>query len=138
MIFIDTNIVVDILNRDPIWFRWSVDRVVHATEDAHVAISAVAVAELSWTFESLGDLGNKFDQMSVRTQPLTAEAAFIAGKRFQSFRRTRREEDHPRVLPDFLIGAQASVEGTCLLTRDPRLYRRYFPDLLLITPETHP
>ena len=38
------------------------------------------------------------------------------------------------MLSDFFIGAHAVIEGWSLLTRDPRLYRTYFPDLALITP----
>jgi predicted nucleic acid-binding protein len=136
--FVDTNVVVDILRRDPHWFGWSFDRLALATEAGAVMISAVVVAELSWTFDMLDDLTGKLNRMSMSTQSLTPGAAFVAGKRFQSFRRTRRDEDHPRVLPDFLIGAQALVDNAALLTRDPRLYLRYFPDLTLITPETQP
>lgn len=40
------------------------------------------------------------------------------------------------VLPDFLIAVHAIVLDQLLLTRDPALYRRYFPELSLITPET--
>jgi len=40
------------------------------------------------------------------------------------------------VLPDFLVAAHAIVLDQPLLTRDPALYRRYFPELSLITPET--
>ena len=138
MIFIDTNVVIDIFRRDPHWFDWSADRLTISTEDGGAAISAVVMAELSWSFDALEDLSIKLDQLSLDVRPLPASAAFIAGKRFQLFRRTRSEGDHPRVLPDFLIGAHALFEGASLLTRDPKLYRRYFPDLTLITPESHP
>jgi predicted nucleic acid-binding protein len=37
------------------------------------------------------------------------------------------------VLPDFFIGAHASVLGISLLTRDADRYARYFPRLSLIT-----
>jgi predicted nucleic acid-binding protein len=39
------------------------------------------------------------------------------------------------VLPDFFIGAHAAVIECPLLTRDAGRYRRYFPTVVLITPE---
>jgi predicted nucleic acid-binding protein len=40
------------------------------------------------------------------------------------------------VLPDFFIGAHATVTGMSLVTRDRGRYRSYFPIVELITPET--
>jgi len=40
------------------------------------------------------------------------------------------------VLPDLLIGAHAAVANLPLLTRDVARYRRYFPTVILISPET--
>jgi len=42
------------------------------------------------------------------------------------------------VLPDFIIGAHAAVQGWPLLTRDTRRYRRYFPTVELISPPEEP
>jgi predicted nucleic acid-binding protein len=136
--FLDTNIVIDVLRRDATWFAWSSSQLAGCIERGDVVVSAIAVAELSWGFDAFDDLVTKLDGLSLTIQTLSAAAAFEGGKRFHQYRRTRRDVDHPRVLPDFLIGAQALSQDAVLLTRDPKLYRRYFPDLSLITPETHP
>lgn len=44
----------------------------------------------------------------------------------------RRSRDN--VLPDFFIGAYASVLGCRILTRDDRRYRTYFPRVTLVAP----
>jgi hypothetical protein len=46
----------------------------------------------------------------------------------------RRGGAKTRVLPDFLIGAHAAVEGWPLLTRDAGRIRTYFPRLEVIAP----
>jgi len=60
------------------------------------------------------------------------EAAFLAGKCFQAYRKRGGFRSSP--LPDFYIGAHASVSGMKLLTRDAARYRTYFPKLGLIAP----
>jgi predicted nucleic acid-binding protein len=64
---------------------------------------------------------------------LTREALFLAGKAFSQYRRRGGTKTSP--LPDFFIGAQASVLNVPLLTRDPTRYRTYFPKVELITPK---
>ena len=59
-------------------------------------------------------------------------AAFLAGKCFVRYRRRSGSRRSP--LPDFYIGAHASVAGLTLLTRDATRYRSYFPGLEIIAP----
>jgi predicted nucleic acid-binding protein len=61
-------------------------------------------------------------------------ALFLAGKAFLRYR--RRRGPTTGVLPDFFIGAHATVTGMSLVTRDRGRYRSYFPIAELITPET--
>lgn len=136
MIFIDTNIFIDVLTRDPSWFAWSMGRLSAAQDEGKVAANAVVAAELARNYETCDALLARLAQISVTILPLDAQPAFIAGKAFGRYRRDRRGDEPRQVLPDFFIGAHAVTLAIPLLTRDPRLYRRYFPELTLITPET--
>ena len=73
-----------------------------------------------------------FRATTLLTCQLPWEAAFLAAKCFERYRRRRRRETSP--LPDFFIGAHAAVAGMTLLTRDARRYRTYFPKLKIIAP----
>jgi predicted nucleic acid-binding protein len=57
---------------------------------------------------------------------------FLAGKAFRAYR--ARGGIRTSLLPDFLIGAHATVAGLSLLTRDVARYRTYFPAATLIVP----
>ncbi|MEJ1974722.1 MAG: hypothetical protein WDN49_00445 [Acetobacteraceae bacterium] len=59
-------------------------------------------------------------------------ALFLAGKAFQRYRAAGGTRTG--VLPDFFIGAHASIAGLALLTRDAQRYRTYFPTISLIAP----
>ena len=61
------------------------------------------------------------------------EAAFLAARAHAAYR--QRGGERQMILPDFLIGAHALVEGCPLLSRDVRRYRQAYPGLVLITPE---
>lgn len=132
---VDTNVLIDILDKDPIWFDWSAAAVAESSSDG-VSASAIVVAELSRGFNAFDELYATLDELDVVILSLDEASAFTGGKRFQEFRRVRKPGENARILPDFLIGAHALTLGVPLLTRDTRLYRRYFPELTLITPET--
>lgn len=134
MILVDTNVIVDVLTGNPDWADWSSARLGEA--DGVTAINLVIVAELSRGFASLAMLQHAIGELGLVVEAMDESCAFLAGQRFLAYRRSRGGDTTQRVLPDFFIGAHASTLGCPLLTRDRRLYRSYFPDLTLITPET--
>lgn len=138
MIFVDTNIIIDVLQGDPRWMSWSIERLSDARADDHVVIDPIVIAELSRDYRTLADLQGAIAPLELTLRDLDDAAAFVAGHRFLQARAERGGDEAKRPLADFFIGAHALTLGTPLLTRDSRIYRRYFPDLTLITPETHP
>lgn len=130
---VDTNIIVDILTRDPTWFKWS-SATLHACADlGPLAINPIIYAELSVGFDRIEDLEEALPEGDWARLPLPWSAGFLAGRCFGQYR--RRGGQRPRPMPDFYIGAHAAVEGLDLITRDVTRYRTYFPSVELIAPQ---
>jgi predicted nucleic acid-binding protein len=131
--FVDSNVLIDVLEDVPEWVDWSSAALADAASDSTLTINSVVVGELAAGYESLGALLTRLEELGVVVEPLGSEPAFVAGKRFAAYRRSG--SDRSAILSDFLIGAHALGLGMPLLTRDTRIYRRHFPELEVITPE---
>jgi predicted nucleic acid-binding protein len=132
MILVDTNVLLDLVTDDPMWSDWSLARLEEAALNGPVLINDVVYAETSIRYERIEDLDAMLADAMIDLAPTPRPALFLAGKVFQQYRAA--DGVRTGVLPDFFIGAHASVEGWPLLTRDASRYRTYFPKLTLIAP----
>ncbi|MGB3390477.1 MAG: type II toxin-antitoxin system VapC family toxin [Pseudaminobacter sp.] len=133
---IDTNVLIDIAARDPVWLRWSRLKLEQARKNGSVLINQVIYSEFSIRYQTPEEVDSALPADEFRREGLPWHAAFAAAKAFALYR--RRGGSREKVLPDFLIGAHAAIRGYTLLTRDPSGYRTYFPGLDIIAPDTHP
>ncbi|WP_185983327.1 type II toxin-antitoxin system VapC family toxin [Aureimonas mangrovi] len=135
---VDSNVIIDLFARNSVSCHrdWSMERLLDAVEHGRVCVSAIAWTEVTQPYESERELRELLRPFDVVEEPLPFAAAYPAGQAHRRYRERggRRE----RTLPDFLIGAHALVAGHRLLTRDGSRYRDYFPDLAIVSPETHP
>jgi predicted nucleic acid-binding protein len=131
-VLVDSNVLLDVLTEDRRWFGWSSEALARAAEHDVVVINPIIYAEISIGFERIEDLDAALPTAVVERLPLPWPAAFLAGKCFVAYRRQGGARVAP--LPDFYIGAHASVSAMRLLTRDATRYRTYFPKLTLIAP----
>ena len=129
---VDTNVLFDYLSEDEDWFDWSVSMLGRAAERGTIVINPMVFAELSVRYDRMEALDSALPADYFVRAPLPFEAAFLAAKVFDRYKRRGGVKSSP--LPDFFIGAHAAVTGMTLLTRDARRYRTYFPKLRLITP----
>ena len=129
---VDSNILIDILTRDPTWFTWSAGALATAAAAGDVGINPIVYSEIAVRMEQAEMIDEAFPVEDLVRWPLPWEAAFLAGRAFLAYRRAGGVRRSP--LPDFYIGAHASVGGLRLLTRDTKRYRTYFPKLQLISP----
>ncbi len=132
-VLVDSNVLLDVFTEDPAWFEWSSTALAAAADRARLVINAVVYAEASIRFSRIEDFEGALPAALAAREALPFEAAFLAGKAFAAYR--KRGGSRSSTLPDFFIGAHAAVAGYELLTRDPKIYRRYFPHLRLIAPE---
>ena len=128
MIFLDTNVLLDIAQDDPNRAEWSLQRILAGLAQGAVAIDPVVYAEFAAQLPDVRTL----DSFPVALLAPSREALFLAGKAFSLYR--RQGGTRTGVLPDFLIGAHAAVRDAPLLTRDARRYGHYFPSLQIIAP----
>jgi predicted nucleic acid-binding protein len=131
-VLVDSNVLLDILAEDSLWFSWSADHLAECAEHSPLIINPVIYAEVSVGFARIEELEEALPHDAFTRRTLPWEAAFLAGKCFLRYRRAGGSRRSP--LPDFFIGAHAAVERLTLLTRDAARYRSYFPRLKLIAP----
>ena len=133
-VLVDSNVLLDVLTEDTRWFAWSSEALARCADESELVIDPIVYAEVSVGFDRIEDVESALPQDVFVRRPLPWDAAFLAGKCFEAYRRRGGERRTP--LPDFYIGAHAAVSGLALLTRDPARYRTYFPKLRLVAPPT--
>jgi len=131
-ILVDSNVLLDVLTEDARWSSWSMKALAEQAERDLLAINPIIYAEVSVGFVRIEEIDAALPPPTFHRLALPWEAAFLAGKCFQAYRKRGGVRSSP--LPDFYIGAHASVSDMTLLTRDAARYRTYFPKLRLIAP----
>ena len=133
---VDTNVLVDVWGPPGASTDWSLSALVSCRRDGSLVTSPIVWAELAPLAADQSALDVAARRMGLEREDLPWDAAFPAGQAHARYRRAGGTRE--RTLPDFLIGAHALVAGHRLLTRDPKGYRSYFPDLQIVSPETFP
>ena len=132
---IDTNILIDIWGSPKPWTEWSQDALIRCRGEGALLVNAVIWSEMAPSLD-LERLTAYTDELGIDQEDLPFAAAYEAGLVHAGYRRAGGVRS--RTLPDFLIGAHAHHAGHRLLTRDPARYRKYFPSIDIIAPDTHP
>ncbi len=136
MKFADTNVLIDVRDLASPWRAWSSEQVARAVAAEGLCTNLIVCAELAVRFEAFADLSLWLERRGMDIVPIDLATAYRAGRAFAQYR--IRGGPRTSIIPDFLIGAHAAVLGIPLITRDPRRFASYFPDLAIISPETHP
>jgi predicted nucleic acid-binding protein len=131
-VLVDSNVLLDVAYGDPRWAPWSSTALAAIADEAVLVINALIYAEVSIRYATIEAVESAMPTSLYRREEIPHEAAFLAGKAYARYR--ERGGRRRSILPDFLIGAHASIAGYRVLTRDPKRFRTYYPALVLIAP----
>jgi predicted nucleic acid-binding protein len=129
---VHTNILLDILVPNEQFCQVSGDALEEAAGEGSIVVSDIVYAELCIHFEIQRECDAFLESNEIRVQALTREAHFLASRAWRTY--WQKGGKRARILADFLIGAHAQKQATCLLSRDRGFYRKLFPSLDLIDP----
>ena len=133
MIFVDANILIDLIEENQRWADWSEAQLRSARQSGVLVINVVVYAEIARTFPNAAVLDTFLADSGITVAPIPTAAAYAASVAHRAYRLAGGART--ATLPDFFIGAHAQVEGHTLLTRDASRIRTYFPSVQLICPE---
>ncbi len=132
-IFIDSCILLDLFTNDPVWADWSEKILDKYFQTNTLYINSIIYTEVSIGFNKIEEVEKAISELGIKVIEIPREALFLAGKAFLKYKRSKGIKKSP--LPDFFIGAHATVSKFNLITRDAAKYKTYFPLLKLIHPD---
>ena len=132
MILVDSNIILDLITQDPIWYSWSAQQLKILGDDKVLIINSIIYTEISISFKTIEELESILHLNLFKREDIPYEACFLAGKIFLNYKKNSGQKSS--TLPDFFIGAHAAIKNYKLLTRDTKHYKTYFPTVELICP----
>jgi predicted nucleic acid-binding protein len=101
-----------------------------AASEGPLVISPVAFAELAPSTTHAASLCDFLERMQIRYDPISEEAAFLAGSMFRQYRLAGGPRQH--LVPDFVIAGHARIQADRLAANDRGYLRKWFPDLTLL------
>ena len=130
---IDTNILIDILEPDPIFGQASKEALKRCLQEGSVVACAVVWAEVATAYNHIRkEAVLVLEGIGIQYSAMTLGAAMEAASCWADFRKKSKARD--RIVADFLIGGHALVLCDRLLTRDLGFYRNYFKSLKIESP----
>ncbi len=132
-ILVDTNIIIDIINANTVWADISKRALRDMAHYSTFLINPIIYAELAFGFVEIEALDDFLFALSIQKVDLPCKSSSLAAQAFRTYRNTGGKKTS--TLPDFFIGAHAAAMEYTILTRDPKLYRRYFQTVAIHVPE---
>lgn len=126
---LDSSVLWAIIKSEPGHEQW-LQTLLQAAAEGPLIISPVAFAELSPSTTDAASLMNFLARLAISFEPITPDAAHLAGQTFKRYRQAGGPRQH--LVPDFLIAAHAQTQAHRLAAIDRGYLRQWFPHLKLL------
>lgn len=138
MIFLDTNVLIYAADPGSRFHSWAREVITHHVATEGAMINPVILAELCVGEAHPERAATAIRSWGVDIVDLPFACAERCARAYAAYGTQRRKETGSTApvvpLPDFFIGAHASLLNIALATADIGRYRTYFPELKLHTP----
>ena len=131
-VFVDSCVLLDLFTNDVNWADWSESVLEKYSQTNSLYINSIVYTEVSIGFNNVEEVEQAITELGIKVLEMSREALFLTGKVFLKYRKNKGTKISP--LPDFFIGAHASISRFELITRDSGKYKTYFPQVRLIHP----
>lgn len=132
-VLVDSCVLLDLFTDDEHWGDWSETVLEKYSQTNTLYINSIVYTEVSIGFKNIEELESAIQKVGIKVLEIPREALFLTGKAYLKYRKNKGTKTSP--LPDFFIGAHASVADFELITRDLSKFTTYFPKVKLIHPE---
>lgn len=130
---VDTNILIDILEPDPVYGPASLNSLKHCMNEGAVVACEVVWAEIATLYSNNpGKVIQALKGAGIEYSAMDEESALRAASCWHIYR--GKGGSRERIAADFLIGGHAMVQCDRLLTRDHGFFREYFKPLEVQSP----
>jgi len=131
-ILVDSCVLLDLFTDDKSWADWSEYTLEKYSQTNSLYINSIVYTEVSIGFNKVEEVESAIEALGIKVLEIPRDALFLTGKAYLKYRKNKGTKTLP--LPDFFIGAHASISQFGLVTRDLAKYKTYFPQVQLIHP----
>lgn len=130
--FLDTNVLIYLLDEQAVHHAWANDQLVQRMEEGPIVVSDVVYCEFCVGMQSKEEADAAIAQLALERMGMNDEVLFRAAQAFRLYKENGGQKK--RVLPDLMIGALAETANAPLLTANAGDFEGFFPALQLISP----
>jgi predicted nucleic acid-binding protein len=86
MMFVDSNVILDVITADPRWQAWSEEQLSGWLDRGPLLINPIVYAEIAFACEAIETVDDLLPAHLYTYRPIPREAAFLAARAYADYR----------------------------------------------------